>query len=399
MMRNPIGRAVFASAVVLAMSTAGTGAANAQEPAQVPVNGTDSSNAIPEQYIVVMKPGTQASSDRVSAANQARSNGAEVLAEYDSALDGFAARLTTEALDGLRSDPNVAYIEADQSVALLDTQSPATQGLDRIDQRDLPLSNSYTFDVTASGVTAYVIDTGVRLTHGDFGGRATSGFDAVDGGSADDCNGHGTHVAGTVGGETYGVAKAVDVVAVRVLNCAGSGSNSGVIAGIDWVTSDHADGAPAVANMSLGGSASAALDEAVSNSIADGVTYAVAAGNENSDACNSSPARVPEAITVGSTSVDDVRSEFSNYGTCVDIFAPGSEITSTWSTSDSATNTISGTSMAAPHVAGAAALFVAQSPSASPQAVSDGLVAAGTPDVLTDPRPGSPNVLLCTSGA
>ena len=203
---------------------------------------------------------------------------------------------------------------------------------------------------------AYIIDTGIRTTHSQFGGRAISGYDAIDGAlPAADCNGHGTHVAGTVGGSTYGVAKAVSLVAVRVLNCSGSGSTSGVIAGIDWVTGNHQAGQPAVANMSLGGGASSSLDTAVRNSIADGVTYALAAGNDNTNACNSSPARTAEALTVGSTTSSDARSSFSNYGTCVDIFAPGSSITSAWHTSDTATNTISGTSMAAPHVAGAAA--------------------------------------------
>jgi subtilisin family serine protease len=281
-------------------------------------------------------------------------------------------------------------------VTATDTQTPATWGLDRIDQRNLPLSNSYTYPTGASNVTAYIIDTGMRLTHSQFSGRAVSGYDAVDGGSADDCNGHGTHVAGTVGSTTYGVAKLVRLVAVRVLDCSGSGTTSGVVAGIDWVTAHHMAGRPAVANMSLGGGVSSALDTAVANSIADGITYAVAAGNSNANACNSSPSRVAAAITVGATTNADARASYSNYGTCLDLFAPGSSVTSAWFTSDTATNTISGTSMAAPHAAGAAALYLAANPTATPSAVRDALVNAATTGIVTNPGTGSPNRLLYT---
>lgn len=390
-------RAIAVTAAALVVATAGAGLAGADEP-QVPVEGTESANAIEGQYIVVMRQGAQAAANRLAAAAEARRNGAQVQREYGTALQGFAAVLPARALEALRRNPNIAYIEADQTITLNATQSPATGGLDRVDQRALPLNNSYTYNFTGSGVTAYIIDTGVRISHTDFGGRAVSGFDAIDGGSADDCNGHGTHVAGTVGGGTYGVAKEVRVVGVRVLNCQGSGSNSQVIAGIDWVTGNHAAGAPAVANMSLGGSASSALDTAVRNSIADGITYAVAAGNSNANACNQSPARVAEAITVGSTTTADARSSFSNYGTCLNIFAPGSSITSAWYTSDTATNTISGTSMASPHVAGAAALFVHQNGSSSPVVVRDGLVNSATTGVVTNAGTGSPNRLLYTLG-
>ncbi len=350
-----------------------------------PLVGTEKAGVVRGEYIVVYH--KDASAKTVAAAAQGKR------LRYTRALKGFAGHLSAADLNRLRHDPDVAYIEADQVLSINDTQTPATWGLDRIDQRNLPLNNSYTYTATGAGVTAYIIDTGLRFTHTQFGGRAVSGTDTVDGGAADDCNGHGTHVAGTVGGSTYGVAKAVRLVGVRVLNCQGSGSTSGVIAGIDWVTNDHLSG-PAVANMSLGGGASTALDNAVRNSIADGVTYAIAAGNNNANACNSSPARVAEAITVGSTTSTDARSSFSNYGTCLDLFAPGSSITSAWHSSDTATNTISGTSMATPHVTGVAALYKQGAPSASPATVRDAIVNTATTNVVTSPGTGSPNRLL-----
>jgi subtilisin family serine protease len=284
-------------------------------------------------------------------------------------------------------------VEQDSVVSLAATQSGATWGLDRVDQRNLPLSGTYTYNTTASNVTAYVIDTGIQTSHPQFGGRAAASYDAV-GGNGQDCNGHGTHVAGTIGSSTYGLAKGVRLRAVRVLDCNGSGSNSGVIAGVDWVTSNHA--ANSVANMSLGGSASSALDTAVRRSISSGVTYALAAGNSNANACNSSPSRVTEAITVGATTSSDARASFSNYGSCLDIFAPGASITSTWT--GSGTNTISGTSMASPHVAGAAALYLGLHPGASPATVRNALVGTATAGVVGSPGSGSPNLLLYTLG-
>jgi len=253
------------------------------------------------------------------------------------------------------------------------------------------LSGTFSYTRTGSGVTAYVIDTGIKLTHAEFGGRAVSGYDSIDGGAADDCNGHGTHVAGTVGGSTYGVAKTVGLVAVRVLNCSGSGSTAGVIAGVDWVTGHHAAGAPAVANMSLGGGASSALDSAVEGSINDGVSYAVAAGNGNllgieQNACNYSPARVGAAMTIGATDRTDKKASFSNYGSCVDWFAPRVRITSSWYTSNTATNTISGTSMATPHVAGVAAQYLQGSPAASPATVRSALFDLTTKGIVTSSR-------------
>ncbi|MGI8721809.1 MAG: S8 family peptidase [Geodermatophilaceae bacterium] len=387
---------VAAPLAALAISTAGTGVASADDTQGAPVESTAGAEVVSGQYIVVMRPGANAAANRIAAVAQARGLGAQVLNEYSAALSGFAAKLPQRALDALRGNPNVEYIEADQIMRLNATQSPVTWGLDRVDQRNLPLSDSYTYTVTGNNVTAYVIDTGVRFSHNDFGGRASSGFDAIDGGSADDCNGHGTHVSGTVGSTTYGIAKAVNIVGVRVLNCKGSGTNSQVIDGIDFVTEDHGPGEPAVANMSLGGSASNALDRAVRNSIADGVTYAIAAGNDNRSACNQSPARVTEAITVGATTRTDARSSFSNKGTCLDIFAPGSSIKSTWNTSDTATNTISGTSMASPHVAGAAVLFLARNTSASPSTVRNALVNSATVGVVGNAGAGSPNLLLYT---
>jgi len=330
--------------------------------------------------------------------------GGKVSHVYSHALKGFAVTVPVGAEAALRALPGVAAVEPDRPMTATGTQSnPPSYGLDRIDQRNVPLSRTYTATRTGSGVTAYIIDTGVTLTHNDFGGRAVTGADYVDGGAATDCNGHGTHVAGTVGGAAYGVAKQVKLVAVRVLDCNGSGSTSGVIAGVDWVTGNHRAGAPAVANMSLGGGASTALDQAVSRSIADGVSYSVAAGNDGStvndvaglsNACNGSPARVPAALTVGATDRTDTRASYSNIGSCLDIFAPGSSIVSAWYTSRTASATLSGTSMASPHVAGVAALYLQSVPSATPAKVADVIKTAGTKGIVKSPGSGSPNSLL-----
>ncbi|MDG9678014.1 S8 family serine peptidase [Micromonospora sp. DH14] len=379
-----------AAATVLAVGTP----ALAAEPVGV-VRAAGGATAVPDSYIVVLKDSAVAR-DRVgdTAKRLSGRHGGTVARTYGAALRGFEVTVSASAAARIAADPAVAYVEQNHTVSISGTQAnPPSWGLDRIDQRNLPLDSSYTYPNTASNVHAYIIDTGIRFSHNDFGGRATSGYDAVDGGSADDCNGHGTHVAGTVGGSAYGVAKAVQLVGVRVLNCSGSGTNAGVIAGVDWVTANAIK--PAVANMSLGGGANSSLDNAVRNSIASGVTYGLAAGNDSgANACNTSPARTTEAITVGSTTSSDARSSFSNIGTCLDIFAPGSSITSAWYTSNTATNTISGTSMATPHVVGAAALVASANPSWTPAQVRNQLVANATPNVVGNPGSGSPNLLL-----
>jgi subtilisin family serine protease len=355
-----------------------------------------SDKKVPEQYIVVLNEDVE---DVEAVADELSLKHAGLREHtYTNALKGFSVKMSEGMAKKLAEDPLVAWVEEDGEVSIDTTQTSAPWGLDRIDQRDRPLNGTFVYTRTGSGVKAYIIDTGIRRTHTQFGGRAIHGYTAInDGRGSTDCNGHGTHVAGTVGGSKYGVAKSVTLVAVRVLSCSGSGTNSGVIAGVDWVRGNHGAGQPAVANMSLGGGASSALDTAVNNCINDGVTFAIAAGNSNANACNYSPARVGAAITVGSTTSTDARSSFSNYGTCVDIFAPGSSITSAWSTSDTAINTISGTSMATPHVAGVAALYLQSNPSASPSTVRTALVNNSTTGRLTSIGTGSPNRLLFTN--
>ena len=390
-----------------ALSGAPEPAAAAKAPVSVPervgglapVLGTSNPDAIPGQYIVVFRDGVQG--DNLSAQSEGGlismlsldPQGAEIRHIYGQALEGFAAKLSAQNVERLRQDERVLYIEQDGVMRASATQTNATWGLDRIDQRSRPLNGSFVYGYTGSGVTAYIIDTGIYTGHSQFGGRASwAGNWSGDGRNAD-CNGHGTHVAGTVGGSTYGVAKAVRLVGVKVLACDGSGSTSGIIAGVNWVASNARK--PAVANLSLGGGASSSLDTAVNNLVSAGVFAGVAAGNENQDACNVSPARAANAFTVGATTSTDSRASYSNYGGCLNIFAPGSSITSAWYTSSTATNTISGTSMATPHVVGVAAQMLQYAPSATPSQVANTLLSDATTNVVSSAA-GSPNRLLFT---
>lgn len=355
------------------------------------------------EYIVVFSKAAQAKGQSIAklgTSNMVQTlglepQGVQVQAVYSEVLQGFAAKLSASNVQKLVNDPRVAYLQAKQTYEAIATQSNATWGLDRIDQRNLPLNTSYVYNTTASNVTAYILDTGLNTTHVDFGGRASIGYDVInDGQNGRDCQGHGTHVAGTIGSATWGVAKGVKLVAVRVLGCDGTGSNQGIIQAINWVAANAQK--PAVVNMSLGPRSRAvdqAMDDAITAATNRGITFVLAAGNSNDDACFYSPARTPVAITVASSTNTDARSSFSNYGSCVDIFAPGSNITSTWIGSTTATNTISGTSMASPHTAGAAALVLAANPTWTPQQVRDFLVTNSTPNKITDPK-GTANRLL-----
>ncbi|WDE10557.1 S8 family serine peptidase [Thalassomonas haliotis] len=382
------------------------GSANAGEMAEL--YSAPAATAIAGQYIVVYKkPEVIKLGDKKALADFTTSTtnelvntlGLDVQRQYNTALSGILVTADKAKLASLLAHPSVDFVEQDSRVSVDPgysiNQANPTWGLDRIDQRALPLDKQFNPSQQGTGVTAFVIDTGINVSHNDFGGRASSGWDFIDGdNNANDCHGHGTHVAGTVGGTTWGVAKQANLVGVRVLSCSGSGSNSGVIAGVDWVA-NNANG-PSVANMSLGGGKSTALNNAVAGAVNSGVFFAVAAGNDNGNACNKSPASEPSAYTVGSTSSNDNRSSFSNYGTCLDIYAPGSSIKSAWIGSNSATNTISGTSMASPHVAGTAALYLDADPSLSPAQLSAQLTANATANVVGDAKTGSPNLLVYT---
>ena len=345
-------------------------------------------DVVPNRYIVRFN-STVASG--VAAANVSMG----VRAFFGSALNGFVADLSQADINELRTNPNVVSIEPDRVIGLADVQQNATWGLDRIDQRGMPYDGNYNFTATGAGVTAYVIDSGINSSNTEFTGRILNGFTAInDGRGTEDCLGHGTHVSGTIGGTVYGVAKQVRIVPVRVFDCAGSSTTSIVVAGIDWMINNHAAGAPAVANMSLGGVANSTMNTAVAKAVNDGVTMVVAAGNDNGDACLKSPASEPTAITVGATTSSDARASFSNWGACVDVFAPGSSIRSAYIGSSTATATMSGTSMATPHVAGVAALYLQNNTTATPAAVATAILGAATRNVVTNAGTGSPTSLI-----
>ncbi|MEU8351502.1 S8 family serine peptidase [Streptomyces sp. NPDC048845] len=389
--------AVAACGTALALGALVALPATADATAEGRILNAGAPGAIDGSYIVVLDEDAPAADSRQGRALAER-HGGEIATTYRAALNGYAVELTEREARKLAADPAVASVEPNTVVRALGTDQadPPSWGLDRIDQQALPLDGSYTHPESAGkGVTAYIIDTGIRISHADFEGRASYGYDAVEGDTtADDGVGHGTHVAATVAGAEYGVAKQANVVAVRVLDENGSGTAAGVIAGVDWVTENAVK--PAVANMSLGGGASDALDDAVRKSIASGVGYAVAAGNSGIDASNSSPARVGEAVTVGATTRADVRASYSNFGPALDLFAPGSSITSAVNGSDTASDTASGTSMASPHVAGAMALHLADHPTDTPAQVTDALLGSAVTGAVKGNTngDGSPDRLL-----
>ncbi|MDX3373191.1 S8 family peptidase [Streptomyces sp. ME02-6991-2A] len=387
--RTKLTAAITAVAAAAGVTLFGTSFAGASPAPMGTVYGADAETAVSGSYIVML-------GEKADKSKLAKEYGGKLQRNYSSSINGFSASgLSETEAKRLAADPSVAKVVQNKKFTINATQeNPPSWGLDRVDQTETAGDNAYTYpDTAGEGVTAYVIDTGVRVTHEDFEGRATSGFDAVDNDDdADDGNGHGTHVAGTIAGAAHGVAKKAKIVAVRVLDDNGSGTTEQVIAGIDWVAA-NASG-PSVANMSLGGGADPALDEAVQKAIAAGITFGVAAGNESSDAGQGSPSRVPEAITVASSTEGDEQSSFSNFGPVVDIYAPGSDITSTWNDSDTGTNTISGTSMATPHVVGAAAVYLAGNPDATPEAVATALTEGATPDAISNATEGTANKLL-----
>lgn len=362
------------------------------------IDSSQAKGIIKNQYIVILNKDIGPAKD--FAQNIAKQHGGRILQSYDSALKGFAIYLPDTAgtafIEAMKKNPQVLSVENDTVVNIdATTQTNPDWGLDRIDQKALPLNSTYSYSQTGIGTTVYIVDTGILSTHQEFSGRVLSGYTAIsDGNGTTDCNGHGTHVAGTVGGTTYGVAKNVKLVPVRILGCDGSGASSNVIAGLDWILKNGSK--PAVVNMSLGGAASSSLDSAVENLYNNGYVMVVAAGNSNTDACTSSPARTSNAITVAATDNTDTRASYSNYGSCVDIFAPGSQINSSWIGSNTATKVLNGTSMATPHVAGVVAELLQSTPTATPQTITSNLLNQATSDVVKNPS-NSPNRLLYKS--
>lgn len=371
-------------AIALTCGIAGATSARAADP----------DPAMRGSYIVVLRDAlVPANAVAATALELAGRHGGTVTARWRHALRGFAARLPAGGAEAVASDPRVAFVENDEVVGATAAQHGAGWGLDRIDQRQLPLDGVYAVQATGAGVHAYVVDTGIRATHVDLAPRVLGGFTTIrDGRGTSDCNGHGTHVAGILGGSRWGVAKRAWLHPVRVFDCAGGGAVSGVISGVDWIAGHHRS--PAVVNMSIGGGASAALDLAVASSIAAGLPYVVAAGNSNVDACTQSPARAMGAITVGAATAYDARATYSNWGPCVDLFAPGVEIVSDGATTDSATRSMSGTSMAAPHVAGTAALFLETRPRATPAEVAEAILGNATETAVARAGTGSPSRIL-----
>ncbi|MFF4853092.1 S8 family serine peptidase [Streptomyces sp. NPDC001194] len=356
-------------------------------------------------YVVVLKDTTSRAPTRALAA-EAEGSGDQVGDVYDTVLSGFAVRTTAARAKALAADPRVASVEPDAEFRISDAQSPAPWPLDRIDQSALPLDGSYTYATTAQGVTAYVVDTGIYTSHQEFGGRARVGYNGVFMESSSDCNGHGTHVAGTLGGATYGVAKGVSLVGVKVANCKGSASLTSILGGLEWMVKDaaKAPGTPAVANMSMGGTRSYALDAAVARAVTAGITFTVAAGNSADDACTGSPAAAPSALTIGAADAADQWAPFSSYGSCVDLVAPGVSVTSAWKGTATTLARASGTSMAAPHAAGVAALILAEGIAAggtakTPAEVSAELARDAVRDRLTGVPAGTANLLLHHSPA